>query len=131
METWKLGRIYTWLGAALAHNTIPNRRFFYDSTDKIFFDFIEIDGQYKLLDGKYYSYEVEELIILKIVRIIENDPAIIEIKKSNRIYPNLFSQSSDSEDCKKKEKEWIELSQEVEMLLKSNSIIIEDTKLLE
>lgn len=131
METWKLDRILSWLGSAIGHNKNKSLKFFYDQTDNIFFNLIEIDGQFSLWDKKDYSADSTDLLISKIIKIKNSDDSVLQIKKSVKIFEHLFNRSRNREEFKIKEEEWNNLFEEIKTFLQDNSIEVEKCKLVE
>ncbi|WP_018342271.1 hypothetical protein [Cytophaga aurantiaca] len=130
MDTWNTDRIYNWFGLALA-NESPDRKFYYDSSDNIFFDVIEIKNHYSIRNKETVSAQDTVLLFLKIEKLENNDASLIEIKKSRKTLRHLFDQTTSYENYMKREEEWNFVNDEIKIFLQQHSIDFIKSRLIE
>lgn len=131
MTDLRQDRIYSWLGSAIGHKKDDRLKFFFDSSDKSFFNLSETSGQLVVWDKKHYTDLSKSRLIKKIKKVEENHPTIIEISRSTKIFDRLFDGSKDKLDLEKKEDQWKELFSEIQSFLTDNKIQIKECELIE
>ncbi len=134
MEKSQTDRIYVFLSSGIGHNKNPGKKYYYDRSDKTFFNLKIENYAVKLWEkeeGKLSASAKNELQ-LKIQKVKTKNPDIIEIKHSSRNF-DLFPvpKNEESEEFKQRAEIWRALFDEVDTFLNLNNISIEQARLIE
>ena len=134
MENKRVDRIYVFLSSGLGHNKNPNKKYYFDKSDKVFFNLKFEDKIFKVWEKENESLSVHSKIELlsKIEKLESKSGDILEIKKLEKNF-DLFPvpKNEDSEEFKKRAEIWRALFDEVDTFLNLQNIKIEETRLIE
>ena len=133
METYQLDRILGWLSSAIGFNKNPERKYFYDKKEKLFFNL-------GLKTGKYFEWTNQiplsttdsDIIQSKIKQLSHDRNNFLEICRSDKEFNVLpIGQAKSIKEYSDKEKNWNLLMAEVETFLKEHNIDVHATRPIE
>jgi hypothetical protein len=134
MDSIELDKIYVFLSAALGHNPNPNKKYYFDRSDKVFFNLKKENYVLKIWEkeGSPLSESAKNLLNIKIQKINAKSPDIFEIDfldKTFELFP--VPKNEESEEFKKRMEIWKKLFEEVDTFLNLKRINVEETRLIE
>ncbi len=134
VDSQQLDKIYVFLSAALGHNPFPNKKYYFDRSDNVFFNLKKENYVLKIFEKENspLSESAKNLLNTKIQKITAKSPDIIEIDRLDKKF-ELFPvpKNEESEEFKKKMEIWKKLFEEVDTFLNLKGIYVEDAKLIE
>ncbi len=134
MESTRVDRIYVFLSSGLGHNNNPNKKYYFDRRDKVFFNLKKENYVLKIWEKKDspLAEASKNELILKIKKINGKSPDILEINRLEKTF-DLFPvpKNEDSPEFKKRIEVWKSLFEEVDKYLNLQRINIEEARLIE
>ena len=133
METYQLDRILIWLASAIGLNENPEKKYFYDIKEKLFFNFGFTDNAYYQWTNQIpLSKEDSKTIQSKIVKLTEDRANFLEVCKSNTQFTVLPAhQFRAKEEYGEVENQWKFLHEQVQAFLTRHHIDLSVTRLIE
>jgi hypothetical protein len=133
METYQLDRILGWLSSAIGFNENPEKKYFYEKSERLFFNLGFKNNKYFEWTNQIPLSTTDSAIIQNKIRQLSHDNNdFLEICRSDKQFNVLpINQARTKEEYKMKENNWNLLYIEVEAFLKEHYIDIHATRLIE
>jgi hypothetical protein len=131
---WKQDRILIFIWAGQFLNDRPDRKFYFDKDDRIFFSLYLRDNEYKVSDKSpsNLTAKLEQNLRAKIEKVRTNSSSIVEVKKVDKKFdysPSILAK--DEQEFKLKMEMEKEMAQFAFRFLADNKIDLETADVIE